>query len=83
MPVRRWASLRHLSAKIRDLDRQIVVVLHRYGHLLHRVSLAALFGWFGLLKPFGQKTTTSLLAHTIYWGEPEVMVALLGWWEVA
>jgi uncharacterized membrane protein YkgB len=75
--------LRWGAAKIRDADHRIVRVFQRYGHFLHRVSLGALFVWFGLLKPFGQKTTTSLLAHTVYWGEPEVMVPLLGWWEVA
>lgn len=74
---------KQLAAKIRDTDDWIVRVFHRYGHFLHRVSLGVLFVWFGLLKPFGQKTTTSLLAHTVYWGEPEVMVPLLGWWEVA
>ncbi|MDH3600264.1 MAG: hypothetical protein OEU26_11560 [Candidatus Tectomicrobia bacterium] len=68
---------------IRDTDHRLITVFHRYGHLLHRVSLGALLVWFGLLKPFGQKTTTSLLAHTVYWGDPEVMVPLLGWWEVA
>jgi len=75
--------LKQLAAKMRDVDHWIVRVLRRYGHFLHRVSLGALFVWFGLLKPFGQKTTTSLLAHTVYWGKPEVVVPLLGWWEVA
>ena len=78
---RRW--LRHLPTKLRNADRRVVAVFHRYGHFLHRVSLGALFVWFGLLKPFGQKTTTSLLAHTVYWGDPEIMVPVLGWWEVA
>jgi uncharacterized membrane protein YkgB len=31
----------------------------------------------------GHETATSLLAHTVYWGSPEVMVLILGWWEVA
>ncbi len=77
------SRLRQLAAKILDADHQIVKVFRRYGHFLHRVSLGALFIWFGLLKPFGQKTTTSLLAHTVYWGEPDVVIPLLGWWEVA
>ncbi|PON16427.1 hypothetical protein C2W62_18605 [Candidatus Entotheonella serta] len=74
--------LRQLTVKIRDVDHRLIQVFHRYGHFLHRVSLGALFIWFGLLKPFGHKTTTSLLAHTVYWGDPEIMVPLLGWWEV-
>lgn len=50
---------------------------------MHRISLGLLFVWFGLLKPFGEKTTTSLLAHTIYFFPPEKVLPLLGWWEVA
>jgi hypothetical protein len=72
-----------IARKIRAVDRRIVAVFGRYGHMLHRVSLGILFVWFGLLKPFGHKTTTSLLAHTVYWGDPETVVPLLGWWEVA
>lgn len=56
---------------------------HEYGHDLHRVSLGLIFVWFGLLKPFGEKTTTSLLAHTIYIFPAETILPLLGWWEVA
>lgn len=55
----------------------------RYGHGLHRVSFGVIFVWLGLLKQFGFKTGSSLLADTIYFGDPAVMVPLLGWWEVA
>lgn len=69
--------------RIDRIDHWLVSRFKRHGHRVHRISLGALFVWFGLLKPFGMKTTTSLLAHTIYWGSPEVMVPILGWWEVA
>lgn len=65
-----------------QMDLRLGLWLEKYGHVAHRVSLALLFVWFGLLKPLGHKTATSLLAHTIYWGDPEVMVPILGWWEV-
>jgi uncharacterized membrane protein YkgB len=68
--------------RLHTLDVALLHFIERYGHLLHRLSLGALFVWFGLLKPLGHKTTTSLLAHTVYWGDPEVMVLILGWWEV-
>jgi len=71
-----------IPAAIKKLDRFIISFFRRYGHRIHRVSLGLLFIWFGLLKPLGHKTTTSLLAHTIYWGNPEIMVLVLGWWEV-
>lgn len=69
-------------SRIQKIDTTLIRVFQRYGHRAHRVSLGILFVWFGLLKPLGHETTTSLLAHTIYWGDPEVMVLVLGWWEV-
>ena len=71
-----------MRAKIEKIDRFIVRCFRRYGHWLHRVSLGLLFIWFGLLKPFGHKTTSSLLAHVVYWGRPDTIVLILGWWEV-
>jgi uncharacterized membrane protein YkgB len=68
--------------KIQQIDATLIRLFQRYGHRAHRVSLGVLYVWFGLLKPLGHKTTTSLLAHTIYWGDPETMVLVLGWWEV-
>lgn len=68
--------------RIQNIDEALIRLFRRYGHRVHRISLGMLFVWFGLLKPLGHETTTSLLAHTIYWGNPEVMVLVLGWWEV-
>ena len=65
------------------IDRRVARFFGRYAHRAHRISLGLLFIWFGLLKPLGLKTTTSLLAHTIWLGDPEFMVQVLGWWEVA
>lgn len=64
-------------------DRAIAAVLLRAGHPLHRVTLGIFFVWLGLLKQFGVKTGSSLLAHTIWVGSPEFWVPALGWWEVA
>lgn len=68
---------------LKRVDETLIRLFERYGHGVHRISLGILFLWFGLLKPLGHETTTSLLAHTIYWGAPDVMVLVLGWWEVA
>ena len=65
------------------VDRTIGMWMEKYGHRSHRIAIGLLFFWFGLLKQYGHETTTSLLAHTVYWGSPEVMVPILGWWEVA
>jgi uncharacterized membrane protein YkgB len=75
--------LRTIREPIGDVDDRIVGFLEQYGHRLHRRSLGVLFVWLGLLKPMGHETATSLLAHTVYWGSPETMVPVLGWWEVA
>ncbi|WP_179862272.1 hypothetical protein [Longibacter salinarum] len=72
-----------LRNRLTSIDARVIRWLERYGHRLHRVSLGALFVWLGLLKPLGHKTATSLLAHTVYWGSPETMVQILGWWEIA
>lgn len=72
-----------MHPKLDNMDRRIGQWMEKYGHVAHRLGLGGLFIWFGLLKPFGYKTTTSLLAHTVYWGSPDVMVPILGWWEVA
>jgi hypothetical protein len=66
--------MKTIVIRLAEIDRAVDALLHRHGHPLQ---------WFGLLKPFGIKTTTSILAHTVYWGDPEYMVPLLGWWGVA
>lgn len=74
---------RAIRERIERVDDHVLGFLERYGHRLHRRSLGLLFMWLGLLKPLGHETATSLLAQTIYWGSPETMVLVLGWWEVA
>ena len=76
-------QLESVWKRIERVDDRLLRVLERHGHRLHRRSLGVLFIWLGLLKPMGHETATSLLAHTIYWGSPETMVLVLGWWEVA
>lgn len=69
--------------RIDRVDRAIATFMERFGHAAHRLTLGGVFIWFGLLKQFGVETATSLLARTIYFGSPEFMVPILGWWEVA
>jgi hypothetical protein len=52
--------------KMTDIDQKTFRAFNKYGHKAHRLSLGFIFIWYGLLKPFGAKTTTSLLAHTTY-----------------
>ena len=69
-------------SQIDNIDKKVFGAFYKHGHSLHRLSLGLIFIWFGLLKPFGEETTTSLLAHTIYFFSPETILPLLGWWEV-
>jgi len=80
--VNKASRMKLIIARLKEFDRWLITLFRRYGHGLHRVSLGVLFIWFGLLKPLGHKTTTSILAHSVYWGDPESVVVMLGWWEV-
>jgi uncharacterized membrane protein YkgB len=70
------------KSKIQSFDKKIIQYLRRYSHKLHRVSLGFFFIWMGLLKVIGYKTNTEIIAHSIYWGDPLVMVYVLGSWEL-
>ncbi|QYK48135.1 MAG: hypothetical protein KF838_15250 [Phycisphaeraceae bacterium] len=69
--------------RIDSADRAIARALMHAGHPFHRITLGLFFVWLGVLKQFGVKTGSSLLAHTIWIGSPEFWVPALGWWEVA
>jgi len=57
--------------------------MYRYGFVSLRISLAVIFIWFGILKPFGLSPAQDLVEKTVVWLPPEVFVPFLGWWEVA
>ncbi len=68
---------------IKATDQAIVKVMHKYGFVLLRYSLAVIFIWFGTLKPLGMSPAATLVENTVYWFSPEWFVPLLGWWEAA
>jgi uncharacterized membrane protein YkgB len=68
------------------LDRAVSGFMRRWGVPALRLSLGVVFIWFGLLKPLGISAAEPLVLATVRWlpvGDPEVWVALIGWWEVA
>ena len=69
--------------QIDRFDRKISHFMHRRGHRLDRLAIATVFIWFGALKVAGFESATSVIAKTIYVGSPEVMVTILGAWELA
>lgn len=74
---------RQIHPRLGAADRRVIAWMGRHGHWAHRWGLAAFFIWMGLLKQFGADTGSSILAQTIFWGSRDLLVPLLGWWEVA
>lgn len=71
---------------IRRIDRRIAAVMDTYGEPALRASLAVIFVWFGILKPFGLSTAQPLVEDTIRFMpvlSPSQWVAVVGWYEVA
>ena len=63
-------------------DEWVTKVMHKYGFVLLRYSLAITFIWFGILKPIGLSPASALVANTVYWVSSDWFVPILGWWEV-
>lgn len=72
----------HTKHKIVSFDKRIIRFLKKYSHLIHRESMGVFFVWMGILKVIGYKTNTEIIAHSIYWGDPKIMVYVLGSWEM-
>jgi uncharacterized membrane protein YphA (DoxX/SURF4 family) len=72
-----------LQQRLRELDDTVVELMGRIGLPFLRVGIGVIFIWFGLLKPLGLSPAAELLARTVYWWTPEIVVPALGWWEVA
>ena len=72
-----------LRQQLRDLDDRVVEIMGRIGLPFLRVGIGLIFIWFGVLKPLGLSPAAELLAKTVYWWTPEIVVPALGWWEVA
>jgi uncharacterized membrane protein YkgB len=65
-------------------DRVMINFSGKYGVPFLRFSIGIIFIWFGALKTIGELSPAyDLVAATIYWLTPEIIVPLLGLWEVA
>ena len=72
-----------LYEKFDKLDIKITSWMKKEGVVLLRYSLAVIFIWFGILKPFGLSPAQPLVEKTVYFFPPRIFVPVLGWWEVA
>jgi putative oxidoreductase len=68
--------------KAQRVDARLRPLLDRIGVPLLRISLGVVFLWFGLLKIFDVSPVSSLVAKTIYWFDPDLVVPALGAVEV-
>jgi uncharacterized membrane protein YkgB len=68
--------------KAEHADAWLRPFLARIGFPLLRISLGAVFLWFGLLKILDVSPVSGLVAKTIYWFDPDVVVPTLGAVEV-
>tara|TARA_B110000977_G_scaffold25631_2_gene31629 strand:- start:9570 stop:10046 length:477 start_codon:yes stop_codon:yes gene_type:complete len=65
------------------MDDAVVTFLGKYALPMARLAFGVIFIWFGGLKVVGLSPAYDLVAATVYWLTPEVIVPLIGLWEVA
>lgn len=71
--------------ELKKLDHAIADFMHHWGLVTLRISMAIIFIWFGILKPFGISPAEPLLLATVKWlppFSPEIWLVVIGWWEV-
>jgi uncharacterized membrane protein YphA (DoxX/SURF4 family) len=68
---------------VAGIDRVVIPFLRRVAVPVLRISLGVVFVWFGLLKFFEVSPVSELVARTVYWVDPDVIVPVLGAFEVA
>lgn len=67
---------------IQKIDNFTIDAMSRYAIPMARFAFGVIFIWFGGLKVLGLSPAYDLIAATVYWLTPEVIVPLLGLWEV-
>ena len=71
-----------MESLIATIDKTVTAFLRRWSIPALRVSVAAVFIWFGALKVFNVTPVTDLVARTVYWVDPDWFVPALGVVEV-
>ena len=72
----------HGTTKAEHADARLRPFLARIGIPMLRISVGVVFLWFGLLKIFDVSPVSGLVAKTIYWFDPDLVVPALGAVEV-
>lgn len=72
-----------LNALFARFDARLVSLMDKLGIPFLRFAIGVVFIWFGALKTIGELSPAyDLVAATVYWLTPEIIVPLLGLWEV-
>jgi len=66
---------------LNKIDHKIISLMRKYGEKVELTFLGGYFLWFGLIKIFGGKSASSIIAKSIYWIDPSWGVPALGVWE--
>jgi uncharacterized membrane protein YkgB len=73
-----------ITALLDKFDRLVVWAMDAFGIKFARLALGIVFIWFGALKMIGDLSPAyDLVAATVYWLTPEIIIPLIGLWEVA
>jgi uncharacterized membrane protein YkgB len=73
-----------IQSLLRKYDQIIISLMDRIGLTFLRFAIGVVFIRFGTLKTIGELSPAyDLVAATVYWLTPEIIVPLLGLWEVA
>lgn len=74
----------NLKATLQKVDALVISFMDRIGLVFLRFAIGVIFIWFGALKTVGELSPAyDLVAATVYWLTPEIIVPLLGLWEIA
>ena len=70
-----------VGERVRRADAWFQAWLATHGHSVLRYSLALVFFWFGIIKPFGVSPANTVVATGIHFLPFDLFFPLLGWWE--
>lgn len=66
---------------IKSIEQKIYSFLDEYSDWFLRISIAIIYIWFGILKPFDSSPAADLVANSIYFLPREPFFIFLGIWE--
>ena len=73
-----------LQQNLSLFDAKLISFMEKAGMPFLRLAIGVVFIWFGALKTVGDLSPAyDLVSKTVYWLTPEIIVPLLGLWEVA